>query len=73
VLARTCSKAAAGQRTVSVRGRPVASCSEWHGDGTVGEHDRASHLIVKAQTRAMGAAVQVDTSLVGKRHLARGS
>jgi hypothetical protein len=23
------------------RGRPVASCSEWHGDGTAGEHDRA--------------------------------
>jgi hypothetical protein len=38
------------------RGRPVASCSEWHGDGTAGEYDRASRLIVEAPTRAMGEA-----------------
>ena len=38
------------------RGEPEASCSEWHGDGTAGEHDRASHLMVEAQARPMGEA-----------------
>ncbi len=27
------------------RGEPVASCSEWHGDGTAGEDDRGSVLL----------------------------
>jgi hypothetical protein len=38
------------------RGEPVASCSEWHGDGTAGEDDRASHLVAEAPARAMGEA-----------------
>jgi len=38
------------------RGRPVASLSEWHGDGTAGEHDRTSHLIVEASAWPMGEA-----------------
>ena len=42
--------------SVADRGEPMASCSEWHGDGTAGEHDRASHLIVEAQARPMGEA-----------------
>ena len=36
------------------RGEPVASCSEWHGDGTAGEDHRAAHLAAVAPTRAMG-------------------
>jgi hypothetical protein len=42
--------------SVADRGRPVASCSEWHGDGTAGEDDRASHLAAVALARAMGEA-----------------
>jgi hypothetical protein len=38
------------------RGEPVASCSEWHGDGTAGEDDRASHLAALAVAQAMGEA-----------------
>jgi hypothetical protein len=38
------------------RGEPEASCSEWHGDGTAGEHDRASHLAAMALAQAMGEA-----------------
>jgi hypothetical protein len=38
------------------RGRPVASCSEWHGDGTAGERDGASHLVAEAQAWRMGEA-----------------
>jgi hypothetical protein len=41
---------------VADRGRPVAWCSEWHGDGTADEHDRASHLMVEAQAWPMGEA-----------------
>jgi len=70
VLPRTCSKAPAGQKTVSVRGdrgRPVASCWEWHGNGTAGEYDVGSRLAVVASTRAIGEAVQGNASLVGKR------
>ena len=53
--------------SVADRGRPVASCSEWHGDGTAGEHERATHLIVRHQLGRWVRPVQVDTSLVGKR------
>jgi hypothetical protein len=38
------------------RRKPLVSCSEWHGDGTAGEDDRASHLIVEAPAWAMGEA-----------------
>jgi hypothetical protein len=38
------------------RGEPDASCSEWHGDGTAGEDDRASHLVAEAPARPMGEA-----------------
>jgi hypothetical protein len=31
--------------SVTDRGRPQASCSEWHGDGTAGEDDRGSILV----------------------------
>jgi hypothetical protein len=41
---------------VADRGEPVASCSEWHGDGTAGENDRASHLVAEAPARPMGEA-----------------
>jgi hypothetical protein len=44
VLPRTSSRGAEVKRSgVSVvdRGEPEASCSEWHGDGTAGEDDRA--------------------------------
>jgi hypothetical protein len=27
--------------SITDRGRPVVSCSEWHEDGTAGEHDGA--------------------------------
>jgi len=36
------------------RGEPVASCLEWHGDGTAGEDNRASHLAAVAPARVMG-------------------
>jgi hypothetical protein len=42
--------------SVADRGVPLASCSEWHGDGTAGEDDRASHLAAVAPARAMGEA-----------------
>jgi len=42
--------------SVADRGEPVASCSEWHADGTAGEDDRASHLAAVAPARAMGEA-----------------
>jgi hypothetical protein len=35
----------------------------WHGDGTAGEHDRASHLIVEALARPMVRPIQGDPSL----------
>ena len=38
------------------RGEPEASCSEWHGDGTAGESDRALHLAAVAPARVMGEA-----------------
>jgi hypothetical protein len=38
------------------RGEPDAPCSEWHGDGTPGEVDRASHLVAVAPARLMGEA-----------------
>ena len=37
-------------------GVPEASCSEWHGDGTAGEYDFASRLIVEAPAPPMGEA-----------------
>jgi hypothetical protein len=40
------------------RGEPVAWCSEWHGDGTAGEDDCASHLAAVAPARAMVEARQ---------------
>jgi hypothetical protein len=42
--------------SVADRGEPVASCSEWHGDGTAGEDDRASRLAAVAPAWAMGEA-----------------
>jgi hypothetical protein len=48
------------------RGEPEVSRSEWHGDGTAGEHNRASHLIVEAQARPRVRPVQGDAGLVGK-------
>ena len=50
---------------------PEASCWEWHGDGTAGEHERASHLMVEAQARRWVRPIRLDTSLVGKRASAR--
>jgi hypothetical protein len=41
---------------MAYRGEPVASCWEWHGDGTASEDDRASHLAAVAPARAMGEA-----------------
>jgi hypothetical protein len=38
------------------RGEPVASRSEWHGDGTAGEDDRGSGLAATVPARAMGEA-----------------
>jgi hypothetical protein len=69
VLPRTCSKGAEVKRTgVSVvdRDEPEASCWEWHGDGTAGEDDRASHLAAVAPARAMGEARPRRHELVGK-------
>jgi hypothetical protein len=51
---------------VADRGEPEASCSEWHGDGTAGEDDRASHLVAEAPARRWVRSVQGDTSLVGR-------
>jgi len=34
----------------------VASCSEWHADGTAGENDHASQLVAEAPARPMGEA-----------------
>jgi len=48
------------------RGEPVASCSEWHGDGTAGEDNRDSGLVITAPAWPMVRPVQGDTSLVGK-------
>jgi hypothetical protein len=48
------------------RGEPVASCSEWHGDGMAGEDDHASYLVAVAPAHAMGEAIQDDIRLVGK-------
>jgi hypothetical protein len=42
--------------SVADRGKPQASCPEWHGDGTAGEDDRASHLAAVAPARPMGEA-----------------
>jgi hypothetical protein len=52
---------------VVYRGEPEASCSEWHGDGTAAEDDRASHLVAEAPAHGWVRPVQVGTSLVGKR------
>jgi hypothetical protein len=38
------------------RGEPVASCSEWHEDGTAGEDNRSSGLAVTTPAQAMGEA-----------------
>jgi hypothetical protein len=43
---------------VADRGDPLAWCPEWHGDGTVSEHDGGSDVVVMAPTRAMGEARQ---------------
>jgi hypothetical protein len=42
--------------SVTDRGRPQASCSEWHGDGTAGEDDRGSILVATVLARAMSEA-----------------
>jgi hypothetical protein len=52
--------------SVADRGEPVASCSEWHGDGTAGENDRSSSLAATVPAREMVRPVQGDTSRVGK-------
>jgi hypothetical protein len=44
----------------------VASCSEWQGDGTVGEHDDGSGKAATAPPGAMDEPIQVNASLVGK-------
>src|SRR4030095_5806768 len=57
VLPRTCNKAPAGQRTVSVRvdrEELEASRSEWHGDGTAGENGPGSGLAATVPAPAMG-------------------
>jgi hypothetical protein len=54
------------------RGEPEASCSEWHGDGTAGEHAVASHLAAVAPARVMGKAVQGDTASLASRQRRRG-
>jgi hypothetical protein len=38
------------------RGEPDVSCSEWHADGTAGEHDRGAGLVATVHARAMGEA-----------------
>jgi uncharacterized membrane protein len=43
--------------SVADRSEPVASCSEWHADGTGGEEDRASYLAAAAPARMMGEAL----------------
>jgi hypothetical protein len=48
------------------RGEPVAPCSEWHGDGTAGEDDRASHMTAVAPAEPMGEASPRQPRLVGK-------
>jgi hypothetical protein len=40
--------------SVADRRDPVASCWEWHGDGTAGEDGRGSGLAVMVAARAMG-------------------
>jgi hypothetical protein len=49
------------------RDEPVVACSEWHGDGTTGEHDVGSQLATVAPTRAMGEARPGRPEPVGKR------
>jgi hypothetical protein len=39
--------------SVADRGRPEASCSEWHGDGTAGEDDRGSVLMATVALREL--------------------
>jgi hypothetical protein len=53
------------------RGEPVASCLEWHGDGTAGENDCGSGLAATVPARAMVRPAQGDASLVGKSPKAR--
>jgi hypothetical protein len=55
------------------REEPVASCSEWHRDGAADENGRGSDLAATVPARAMGEAIQGDTSLVGKPRRRRGS
>jgi hypothetical protein len=52
------------------RGEPVASCSEWHGDGTVGEDEPGSGLAAMvAQLRRWARSVpgRASGSLAGAR------
>jgi hypothetical protein len=53
--------------SVADRGRPEASCSEWHGDGTAGEDDRGSGWWLRHHFGRWARPVQDDTSLVGRR------
>jgi hypothetical protein len=48
------------------RGEPVASCSEWHADGTAGENGRGSGLAATVEARAKGEARPRRHGLVGK-------
>jgi hypothetical protein len=51
---------------MAYRGEPVASCWEWHGDGTAGKRDVGSRLGGWRQLGRWVRPVQDDTSLVGK-------
>jgi hypothetical protein len=45
--------------SVADRGRPEASCSEWHGDGTTGEDDRGSILMATVALRELEAELGI--------------
>ena len=51
--------------SITDRGRPVVSCSEWHEDGTARENDRGSDLTATVPARAMGEARPGRHKLVG--------
>jgi hypothetical protein len=53
--------------SVADRGEPEVSCSEWHGDGTAGEHDVSAPRGSGTSLPRWVRPVQGDTSLVGKR------